>query len=119
MPLHDAVGINCKTDSTTENQGADVNIWAKGVLSVLCVCVICLDMTTPPWWREKVMVYYYYYLFINTMCTITNKNSLIVISIVRGSSCKSKYEGVPRFFCLFYKLIVKIKIHRHTTIILI
>ena len=24
MPLHDAVGINCKNGSTTENQGADV-----------------------------------------------------------------------------------------------
>ena len=25
MPLHDAVGINCKKGTTTENQGADVN----------------------------------------------------------------------------------------------
>ena len=24
MPLHDAVGINCKNGATTENQGADV-----------------------------------------------------------------------------------------------
>ena len=24
MPLHDAVGINCKQDATTENQGADI-----------------------------------------------------------------------------------------------
>ena len=24
MPLHDAVGINCKKSATTENQGADV-----------------------------------------------------------------------------------------------
>ena len=24
MPLHDAVGINCKKGTTTENQGADV-----------------------------------------------------------------------------------------------
>ena len=24
MPLHDAVGINCKKDANTENQGADV-----------------------------------------------------------------------------------------------
>ena len=24
MPLHDAVGINCKNDVTAENQGADV-----------------------------------------------------------------------------------------------
>ena len=24
MPLHDAVGINCKKGATTENQGADV-----------------------------------------------------------------------------------------------
>ena len=24
MPLHDVVGINCKKDATTENQGSDV-----------------------------------------------------------------------------------------------
>ena len=24
MPLHDAIGINCKKGATTENQGADV-----------------------------------------------------------------------------------------------
>ena len=24
MPLHDAVGINCKKGATTDNQGADV-----------------------------------------------------------------------------------------------
>ena len=28
MPLHDAVGINCKYGATTENQGAGVSIWA-------------------------------------------------------------------------------------------
>ena len=37
------------------------SMWAKGCMSVVCVCVIWLDMTTPPRWREKVMVYYYYY----------------------------------------------------------
>ena len=39
MPLHDAVGINCKKGATTENQGPDVKYmdW---------VCVISLDMTT-------------------------------------------------------------------------
>ena len=25
MPLHDAVGINCKNGATTKNQGVDVN----------------------------------------------------------------------------------------------
>ena len=31
MQLYDEIGINCKKDATTENQGADVvsSIWAK------------------------------------------------------------------------------------------
>ena len=61
MPLHDAVGINCKKGATTEYQEADVKYMGKGVYVDDYVCVILLDMTTPPWWREKVMVYYYYY----------------------------------------------------------
>ena len=40
MPLHDAVGINCKKGATTENQGADI-IWTKGcMLMIVCVCVL-------------------------------------------------------------------------------
>ena len=31
IPLHDAVGINCKKGATTENQGQMSSIWAKGV----------------------------------------------------------------------------------------
>ena len=31
MPLHDAVGINCKKDATTESQAQMSSIWAKGV----------------------------------------------------------------------------------------
>ena len=31
MPLHDAVGINCKKGATTEYQGADVKYMGKGV----------------------------------------------------------------------------------------
>ena len=39
MPLHDAVGINCKKGATTENQGSVVNIYGlRGVSWWLCVC---------------------------------------------------------------------------------
>ena len=31
MPLHDAVGINCKMGATTENQGPGVKYICKGV----------------------------------------------------------------------------------------
>ena len=31
VPLHDAVGINCKKGATTENQGADVKYMSLGV----------------------------------------------------------------------------------------
>ena len=40
MPLHDAVGVNCKKDATTENQGADVKYMGLGVYVDDCVCVI-------------------------------------------------------------------------------
>ena len=58
MPLHAAVGINCKKGATIENQGADVKYMGYAVYIDDCMCVIKLDMTNPPWWREKVMVYY-------------------------------------------------------------
>ena len=61
MPLHDAVGINCKNGVIPENQGSGVKYMGSGVYldACGCVCVVLLDMTTPPWWREKVMVYYH------------------------------------------------------------
>ena len=43
MPLHDAVGINCKKDESTENQGSGVKYMGSGVkyiLMTVCVCVI-------------------------------------------------------------------------------
>ena len=33
----DAVGIYCEKDETTEYQGADVSIWAKGCMMIMCV----------------------------------------------------------------------------------
>ena len=57
--VHDTIGINCKKDATTENQGADVKYMGEGVYADDCVCLIWLDMTTPSLSREKVMVYYY------------------------------------------------------------
>ena len=44
MPLHDAVGINCKEGATTEYHGADVKyIWTKGCM-LMIVCVLS-DLT--------------------------------------------------------------------------
>ena len=40
VPLHDAVGINCKKGANTENQGAVSSIWAKGCMLDDCVCII-------------------------------------------------------------------------------
>ena len=43
MPLHDAVGINCKKGATTEYQGADAR-WAMGCM-LMIVCVLLSDLT--------------------------------------------------------------------------
>ena len=44
MPLHDAIGINCKNGANTDNQGADVKyIWAKWCM-LMIVCVLS-DLT--------------------------------------------------------------------------
>ena len=43
MPLHDAVGINCKKVATTENQGAYVKYMAKGCM--LMIVFVLSDMT--------------------------------------------------------------------------
>ena len=40
MPLHDAIGINCKKGATTENQGADVKYMGLGVYVDDCVCYL-------------------------------------------------------------------------------
>ena len=37
MPLHDAVGINCKKGATTENQGSGVKYMGLGVYHDDCV----------------------------------------------------------------------------------
>ena len=45
MPLHDAVGINCKKMSpTTENQGSGVKYMGYGVYLDDCLCVLS-DLT--------------------------------------------------------------------------
>ena len=44
MPLHDAVGINCKKDATAENRGSDVKYMGKGMYLDDCVCVLS-DLT--------------------------------------------------------------------------
>ena len=44
MPLHNVVGINCKTGATTENQGSAVKYMGKGVYLDDCVCVLS-DLT--------------------------------------------------------------------------
>ena len=44
MPLHDAVGINCKKGATTENRGVDVDYMGQGAYVDDCVCVLS-DLT--------------------------------------------------------------------------
>ena len=44
MPLHDAVGVNCKKEATTENQGSCVKYMGSGVYLDACVCVLS-DLT--------------------------------------------------------------------------
>ena len=44
MPLHDAVGINCKKGATTENQGSGVKYMGEGVYIDDRVCVLS-DLT--------------------------------------------------------------------------
>ena len=63
MPLHEAVGINCKMAQLRKIEAQVSSIRTKGCMSDNCVCVISLDMTTPPWWREKVIAYYFYYYY--------------------------------------------------------
>ena len=47
MPLHDAVGINCKRGATTENQGADDKFMGEGVYVDECVCYLtCHNYTS-------------------------------------------------------------------------
>ena len=38
MPLHDAVGINCKKEATMKIKGQLSSIWAKGHMFDDCVC---------------------------------------------------------------------------------
>ena len=46
MPLHDTVGINCKTGATAENQGSGVKYMGSGVYVNDCVCACVLyDLT--------------------------------------------------------------------------
>ena len=40
IPLHDAVGINCKKGTTSENQGKVSSIWAKGCILMTVLCFI-------------------------------------------------------------------------------
>ena len=42
MPLHDAVGVNCKKGATTENQGSGVKYMGLGCILTLTVCVFAV-----------------------------------------------------------------------------
>ena len=56
MPLHDAVGINCKKGATTEYQIVDIKYMGYGVYVGDYECVIGLEMTTPLWWTENLLL---------------------------------------------------------------
>ena len=46
MPLHDAVGINCKNGAILKIKAQVSSIWAKGCkLMIVCVCVCLSDLT--------------------------------------------------------------------------
>ena len=44
MPLHDAVGINCKKGATTEHKDSAIKYMCLGVYLDDCVCVLS-DLT--------------------------------------------------------------------------
>ena len=51
MPLHDAVGINCKKGAITENQGSGVKYMGQGVYLDDCVCVgVCVCVLSDLTW---------------------------------------------------------------------
>ena len=47
MPLHDAVGVNCKKGASTENQGSGVKYMGKGGYLDDCLWVLS-DLTLLP-----------------------------------------------------------------------
>ena len=49
MPLHDAIGINCKRAKLLNTKAQMSSIWAMGCM-LRIMCVLCDDMTTPTWW---------------------------------------------------------------------
>ena len=61
MPLHDAVGINCKKVATTENQGAGVKYMVKGVyIGWLYVCYLTWhDYPSLVEWESHGILLYY------------------------------------------------------------
>ena len=65
VPLHDAVGVNCKKSATTENQGAGVKYMGKWVyFGWLCVCVCYLSLHDYPSLvdgESRGIRFYYYY----------------------------------------------------------
>ena len=41
MPLHEAVGINCKKGATLKIKALESSIWATGcILMIVCVCYL-------------------------------------------------------------------------------
>ena len=40
MPLHDAVGINCKRAQLLKIKAQMSSIWAKGCMLMMCVCYL-------------------------------------------------------------------------------
>ena len=47
LTLHDAVGVNCKKDATTDIKDEVPGIWAKGCMFDNSAFIIRLDMSTP------------------------------------------------------------------------
>ena len=100
MPLHDAVGINCKKGTTTENQGAGVKymgigvyVWCLCVCVCVCVCVLS-DLTWLlflSWGRKS---WYIIIIIINGVLQFTgywyNNNILLLIYSYSASPAHSQ-----------------------------
>ena len=79
LPLHDAVGVNCKNGTSTENE------------YVVQLCVYSdFTLTTPPSWREHVLAYYYYFYMLVKMSTLvkTVRWRFIHVKIPSCTCCK-------------------------------
>ena len=69
MALHDAVGIDCKTDATTENQEAGVKYMGLEVWMIVCVLSDLTRLPLRGGWRKIWYIYLIHSYTYSTYCT--------------------------------------------------